>query len=92
MTKILAPFGSPVEERPAVPSEEERIAERARRREEKDARRGARSTVDGQGGVEGVQEVKQREVGRGQARVESGVRGEKVKVGSEMGMGGFGVE
>lgn len=75
-----------------MPSEEERLAGRARRREEKDARRGARSTVDGPEGVEGMEEVKQREVGRGQARVESGVRGEKVKVGNEMGMGGFGVE
>jgi len=36
---IIAPFGPPVEERPPVPTEEERLRERARKKEEKDKRR-----------------------------------------------------
>jgi small subunit ribosomal protein S17 len=43
VSSIIAPFGSPIEERPAVPTEEERIAERERKREAKDARRRLRS-------------------------------------------------
>lgn len=37
--KIIAPFGTGIEERPPVPSEVERLAERDRKRAEKEARR-----------------------------------------------------
>jgi len=36
---ILAPFGEPIESRPPVMSEEERIAERVEKRGRKEARR-----------------------------------------------------
>ncbi|KAL1852636.1 hypothetical protein Plec18167_007730 [Paecilomyces lecythidis] len=45
--RIVAPFGSPVEDRPAVMSREEREAERIRKREEKLKRREARK-ADGE--------------------------------------------
>ncbi|KAJ9256838.1 hypothetical protein DTO207G8_2441 [Paecilomyces variotii] len=50
--RIVAPFGTPVEERPAVMSREEREEERARKREEKVKRREERrraASGDGQG-------------------------------------------
>lgn len=40
--QIIAPFGVPVEERPPVPTEEERIMLRDKKKAEKDARREAR--------------------------------------------------
>ncbi|KAJ9261784.1 hypothetical protein DTO212C5_8185 [Paecilomyces variotii] len=52
--RIVAPFGTPVEERPAVMSREEREEERARKREEKVKRREERrraASGDGQGQV-----------------------------------------
>lgn len=54
MRKIIAPFGEPIEGRPAVPTEEERLAERAERRREKDLRRG--KVVKGVERIEGVKE------------------------------------
>ena len=48
--KIIAPFGEPIEARPAVMSEEERLAERAARREAKDVRRGKVKAVRGEEG------------------------------------------
>lgn len=39
VASIIAPFGKPIEERPPVPSAEERIAERLRKKEAKSARR-----------------------------------------------------
>ncbi len=50
VSKIIAPFGDPVEARPPVPSFEERMGERERKRAEKDARREARRR---EGAVEG---------------------------------------
>jgi len=40
VNRIIAPFGEPVEARPAVLSEVERLEERRRKKEEKDRRRG----------------------------------------------------
>jgi small subunit ribosomal protein S17 len=42
VSRIIAPFGDPIEARPPVPSREEREAERARKKAEKDARRAER--------------------------------------------------
>jgi small subunit ribosomal protein S17 len=42
VSRIIAPFGDPIEARPPVPSLEERVEERERRRAEKEARRAAR--------------------------------------------------
>lgn len=42
VSRIIAPFGVPIEERPPVPTAEERIAERERKRAEKDERRRVR--------------------------------------------------
>ncbi len=39
VASIVAPFGTPIEERPPVPTEMERLAERARQKAEKDERR-----------------------------------------------------
>ena len=39
VTSIIAPFGTPIEERPPVPTEEERMREKVRRKAEKDARK-----------------------------------------------------
>ncbi|TDZ19745.1 37S ribosomal protein S17 [Colletotrichum sidae] len=36
---IIAPYGTPIEERPPIPSEEERLAARIQQREAKEARR-----------------------------------------------------
>jgi len=43
VSSIIAPFGSSIEERPAVPTEEERLAEREKKRAAKDERRRMRS-------------------------------------------------
>lgn len=40
--QIIAPFGTPIEDRPPVPTEEDRIAQRDQKKAEKDARRDAR--------------------------------------------------
>ena len=40
VNKIIAPFGEPIEARPPIPTVEERIEERLRKKAEKDARRG----------------------------------------------------
>jgi ribosomal protein S17 len=42
VNSIIAPFGEPIEERPAVPSEEERVAEREAKKRVKDERRRGR--------------------------------------------------
>ena len=47
MNSIIAPFGEPIEARPAVPTEEERIKERDAKKRVKDERRGKRMAVDG---------------------------------------------
>lgn len=47
--KIVAPFGEPIEARPAVPSEEERLEERAAKRAAKEARRIAGEVVEVEG-------------------------------------------
>ena len=55
---IVAPFGEPIESRPAVPSEEERLKERAVKRAEKLKRRKeARrmEMVDGKGEGERIE-------------------------------------
>lgn len=39
VSKIIAPFGPRVDERPAVPTAEELVAEREERKEKKDERR-----------------------------------------------------
>lgn len=39
MNSILAPFGEPIEDRPKVPTEEERLALRAEKRAKKEERR-----------------------------------------------------
>jgi len=39
VSSIVAPFGTRIEERPPVPTESERLAERARQKAEKDQRR-----------------------------------------------------
>ena len=72
MSSIIAPFGEPIEARPAVPTEEERIAEREARKRVKDERRGKRAArgvgADGTPMIktedevlEGVQESRERE-------------------------------
>lgn len=43
---IIAPFGTPISERPPVPTLEERIAEREARKAAKDSRRAAKQTDD----------------------------------------------
>lgn len=47
--QIIAPFGEPIEARPAVMTEEERVAERRAKREAKDGRRGKGVVVEGEG-------------------------------------------
>lgn len=42
VTALVAPFGAPAEQRPPVPTEAQRAAERARRRRAKDERQAAR--------------------------------------------------
>lgn len=49
VTSIIAPFGTPVEERPPVPTEEERLEERRRKYEAKKVRREERALADGTG-------------------------------------------
>lgn len=50
VSSIIAPFGEPIEARPPVPTEEERIQEREARKKVKDERRRAkrRGTVEGE--------------------------------------------
>lgn len=68
MAKIIAPFGEPVEARPPVPSLEERLQERERRRAEKEGRRAARraqeeaAALNGEEGDAAVREAREAEV------------------------------
>jgi small subunit ribosomal protein S17 len=70
VSRIIAPFGDPIEARPAVPTREEREAERAKKKAEKDARRAERRAAttaspasgdesggEGQSSKEGVKDV-----------------------------------
>lgn len=52
MNSILAPFGEPIEDRPKVPTEEERLALRAEKRALKEERRRLARQLDG-GAVKG---------------------------------------
>ena len=45
VNNIVAPFGEPVEGRPQVPSESERVAEREEKKRQKDERRRARRSL-----------------------------------------------
>jgi small subunit ribosomal protein S17 len=61
VSKIIAPFGDPIEARPPVPTFEERMEERERRRAEKEARKEARrkeaeAVQDGNGEAVGREE------------------------------------
>lgn len=47
MNSIVAPFGKPIEERPAVPTLEERLESREAKRRAKEERRWARSGKEG---------------------------------------------
>jgi small subunit ribosomal protein S17 len=47
VSAIIAPFGEPIEERPPVPTEEERIKEREEKKRIKDERRGRSYSVVG---------------------------------------------
>ena len=47
VTSIIAPFGDPIEARPPVPTEEERLAERAKKRIAKDERRATTKALAG---------------------------------------------
>jgi small subunit ribosomal protein S17 len=79
VSSIIAPFGEPIEARPAVPSEEERIAEREARYRAKEERRGRRSAE--RDGVVGERLVSEDEVldGVQEAREEEGeVKGVRV--------------
>lgn len=51
MKSIIAPFGEPIENRPPVPTEEERIAERQAKLDGKRERRRLKKEVDVDGGV-----------------------------------------
>ncbi|KAJ9243271.1 hypothetical protein C8Q69DRAFT_90635 [Paecilomyces variotii] len=62
--RIVAPFGTPVEERPAVMSREEREEERARKREEKVKRREERRRAASGDGQVGVVDERKDHVGR----------------------------
>jgi small subunit ribosomal protein S17 len=72
VSRIIAPFGEPIEARPPVPTFEERIEERERRRAEKEARREARrreaealregELVDGRERDAAVREAREAEV------------------------------
>ncbi|KAI9707199.1 MAG: hypothetical protein M1836_000159 [Candelina mexicana] len=53
VTSIIAPFGPAIDERPPIPSEEERLAKRAEKRTAKDERRRAKR----EGGVAGSRVV-----------------------------------
>ncbi|KAL0936675.1 mitochondrial 37S ribosomal protein uS17m [Colletotrichum truncatum] len=44
---IIAPHATPIEERPPIPTEEERLAARMQKRDAKDTRRAARRQEDG---------------------------------------------
>ncbi|OCL01267.1 nucleic acid-binding protein [Glonium stellatum] len=48
VSSIIAPFGTPINARPPIPTEEERIAERQRRRLAKDVRQAERGRVPSQ--------------------------------------------
>jgi len=62
VSKIIAPFGDPIEARPPVPTLEERLEERERKRREKEERRRMRrAREEGEGmkednGVRGKEE------------------------------------
>lgn len=53
VSSIIAPFGPPIEERPPVPTAEERIAERERKKAEKDERRRERRSINAEAGADG---------------------------------------
>lgn len=53
VNRIIAPFGEPIEARPSVMSEVERVQERRRKKEDKDRRRGKLGEL-----LEGEGEVK----------------------------------
>lgn len=55
---IIAPFGESIEERPAVPSLEERLNAERLKRLEKDERRGVRRRWEWEGDVEGWKDGK----------------------------------
>jgi len=46
VSSIIAPFGDPIEARPSVPTAEERIAEKTRKKAEKETRRKERDSVE----------------------------------------------
>jgi len=46
VNSIIAPFGEPIEDRPPVPTEEERIAEREAKRRRKEEWRAVRDSGD----------------------------------------------
>lgn len=48
VSSIIAPFGTPIDTRPPIPTEEERIAERQRKRLAKDVRQAARGRIPSQ--------------------------------------------
>jgi small subunit ribosomal protein S17 len=52
VSSIIAPFGEPIEARPPVPTEEERIAEREAKKRIKDERRGKTKVNRMEDGVE----------------------------------------
>ena len=52
VSSIIAPFGEPIEARPAVPSEEERVKEREEKLKAKGVRRGKIVDLVGEDGVE----------------------------------------
>ncbi|KAH6982780.1 hypothetical protein BGZ61DRAFT_531971 [Ilyonectria robusta] len=61
---IIAPFGVPIEERPPVPTLEERIAEREAKKATKDERKAARRQAE----VERTQEEKKLELEKKEAK------------------------
>ncbi|KAI9816533.1 MAG: hypothetical protein M1827_001665 [Pycnora praestabilis] len=65
VTSIIAPFGPPIEQRPPVPTEEERVTEREAKQARKKERREARR-------VEGVQPPPKGKVGPIQERAREG--------------------
>jgi small subunit ribosomal protein S17 len=58
VNSIIAPFGEPIEARPPIPTEEERLAERLRKRMAKDERRGAKRFSDDSKTLDGAQEAR----------------------------------
>jgi len=68
VNSIIAPFGDPIEARPPVPSEEERIAKREEKKAKKVERRSAKRRGESAARQEegGVQEVGEGPVGEAQ--------------------------